>query len=157
MGEMALVSGSLRFRDDTYAVYRYLARTVLAHAVEEQPDDLADLGATFLTRYETKLGPLTVVTTEEANLEPGRAITWRHVDGPLTGSVETFCINKGGRGETSVHYEGEIQARNRLLRGPLERLFVAPVTRMVSMKSLRDAKKALEGDGWSEGGGIMLP
>jgi hypothetical protein len=141
---MTRVSGRVRFRSDASTVYAYLARTVFAHALEPQPE-VVDRESTILTIYETKLGPLTVITTEEASLDPGRSITWRHVDGPLTGSVETFHIDRGERGGTIMRYEGNIRARNRLLRGPLERFFVGPVTRMVSMKALRDARKALEG------------
>jgi hypothetical protein len=147
------VSGSVRFGASVSEVFAYLARTVLAHAVEQRPDDdtIAREG-TVLTRYATKLGPLTVVTTEEATLTPGRSITWRHVDGPLTGSVETFEIGVSRRGGTVVRYTGDIRARNRWLRGPLEGRFVAPLTRMVSMGALRDARRALEGEQWREEG-----
>ena len=144
MSAMVRVSGRLRFRAEASRVFVHLARSVLAHALEPQQDEVILRDATMLTRYETKLGPLKVLTTEEATLEPGRSITWRHVDGPLTGSVERFRVQVGRGGGTIVCYEGQIRARNSLLRGPLERLFVAPATRMVSMKALKDAKKSLE-------------
>jgi hypothetical protein len=127
-------------------VYVYLARTVLAHAIAADNEEILGRASTILTRYRTKLWVLTVVTTEEATLEPGSKITWRHVDGPLTGSVETFGIESSSGG-TLVRYRGEIRARNRLFRGPLERLLVAPLTRMVSMRALRDAKRELDGGG----------
>jgi len=123
----------------------------MAHAVEPQPDEVLGREATILTRYRTKLWLVTVVTTEDATLEPGRSITWRHVDGPLTGSVEVFRIETPAGGGTVVRYDGDIRARNRFLRGPIERLFVGPVTRMVSMKALRDAKLAMEGERWHAG------
>jgi hypothetical protein len=126
-------------------VYVYLARTVLSHAVEPQSYEVLNRKVTILTRYRTKLWLMTVVTTEEATLEPGRSITWRHVDGPLTGSVEAFLIETDAGGRTVVRYDGAIRARNRLLRGPVERLTVGPLTRMVSLNALRDAKRALEG------------
>jgi len=88
---MARVSGRVRFRVDASRVFVHLARSVLAHALEPQPDEVILRDVTIVTRYLTKLGPLKVVTTEEATLEPGRSITWRHVDGPLTGSVERFA------------------------------------------------------------------
>ena len=81
-------SGSVRFRVPAPAAYGYLARTVLSHAIEPKSDELVDREATVLTRYRTKLWLMTVVTTEETTLKPGKSITWRHVDGPLTGSVE---------------------------------------------------------------------
>lgn len=146
------VSGSVRFGAQASAVYVYLARTVLPHAVEPQANDVLGREVTILTRYHTKLWLMTVVTTEEAILEPGRSITWRHVDGPLTGSVESSRIETAAGGGTVVRYEGDIRARNRLLRGPVERLFVGPLTRLVSMKALRDAKRAMQGEKWREEG-----
>lgn len=122
----------------------HLARSVLGHALEPQPDEPILRDVTILTRYETKLGPLKVVTTEEATLEPGRSIAWRHVDGPLTGSVERFRIEPARRGGAVARYTGRIRARNRLLRGPLEWMLIGPLTRMVSMNSLREAKGAVE-------------
>ena len=140
------VSGSVRFGASVSEVYVHLARTVLAHAVEQQADQAIMREVTILTRYETRLWLQNVTTTEEATLEPGRSITWRHVDGPLTGSVETFRIGVRPGGGTVVRYTGEIRARNRLLRGPLEWMLVAPLTRMVSMRALRDANEALGGE-----------
>jgi hypothetical protein len=131
------------FRAEGSKVLSHLARGVLAHAVERQPDDLTLRDATVLTRYETKIWLLRVVTTEEATLEPGRSITWKHVDGPLAGSVETFRVEAAPGGGTAVRYEGEVAARNRWLRGPLEWLLVAPLTRMVSMKALKEASLAM--------------
>jgi hypothetical protein len=55
-----------------------------------------------------------------------------------------------------VRYEREIRARNPLLRGPIERLLVGPLTRMVSMRALRDAKRAMEGERWREDGQLMI-
>ncbi|HEV8573796.1 MAG TPA: hypothetical protein VGR43_03720 [Dehalococcoidia bacterium] len=135
----------MRFEASASEVYGYLARTVLAHAVEQQADEAMMREVTILTRYETRLPLLKVTTTEEATLEPGQSITWRHVDGPLTGSVETFRIGVKRGGGTVVRYTGAVRARNQWLRGPLEWLFVAPLTRMVSMRALRDAKEALDG------------
>jgi hypothetical protein len=149
------VSDSVRFESSVPAVYVYLARTVLSHAVEPQPDEAMNRKTPILTRYRTKLWPITVVTTEEATLEPGQGITWRHVDGPLSGSVETFRIETPS-GQTVVRYEGEIRARNPLLRGPVERLLVGPLTRMVSMRALRDAQRAIEGEKLREGGQFMI-
>jgi hypothetical protein len=155
MGAMVRVSGRVSFRVEASRVFVSLARSVLAHALEPQQDEVILRNVTILTRYATKLGPLKVLTTEEATIEPGRSITWRHVDGPLAGSVERFEVQVGRGGGTIVHYEGQIRARNSVLRGPLERLFIAPVTRMVSMKALKDAKKSLEGEHWSEAGPPM--
>ena len=66
-----------------------------------------------------------------------------HVDGPLTGSVEAFHVEAASGGGSAVRYEGEIRPRNRFLRGLLEWLFVAPLTRMVSMKALKEASLAI--------------
>ena len=79
-------------------------------------------------------------------LDPNRSITWKHVDGPLTGSVETFrfaALNSG----TVVTYEGEVSARNRIFTGPGNRLFVAPQTRAVSLASIEQARRELDNDG----------
>lgn len=146
MSAMVRVSGRVRFDADAFKVYVYLARTVLAHAVDRQSDDSISTATTILTRYETRLGPLKINTTEEATLAPGQSITWRHVDGPLTGSLERFRIQVAGGGGALALYEAEIRARNKLLRGPLEWLLVVPLTRMVSMKALKEARKSLEGE-----------
>jgi hypothetical protein len=145
----------MQFGAPAPSVYVHLARTVLSHAVEPQADEIVNREGTVLTRYRTKLWLMTIVTTEEATLKPGRSITWRHEDGPLSGSVETFEIETPA-GQTFVRYEGEIRARNPLLRGPIERLLVGPLTRMVSMRALRDAKQAMDGERWREDGQLMV-
>jgi hypothetical protein len=149
------VSGSARFAALAPVVYVYLARTVLSHAVEPQPDEVMNRETTILTRYRTKLWLMTVETTEEATLEPGRGMTWRHVDGPLSGSVETFRIETPA-GQTVVRYEGELRARNAFLRGPVERMLVGPLTRMISMRALRDAKRALDGERFTKHDQLMI-
>lgn len=111
-------------------MFVHLARSVVAHALEPHPDEVILRDVTIVTRYLTKLGPLKVVTTEEATLEPGRSITWRHVDGPLTGSVERFRIEPTCEGGAVARYTGRIRARHGLLRGPLEWMLVEPITRM---------------------------
>ena len=140
---MVRVSGSVPFQAEASEVFAHLARAALAHAVEPRLEEVILRKVTVLTQYETKIGPLTVVTTEEATLEPGSSITWRHVDGPLTGSVETLRLGASRGPRTVVLYEGEIRARNRLLRGPLEWLVVGPLTRMVSMKALKEASRGM--------------
>jgi len=111
----------MRFDSPPDSVYDHLAAGVLAHALERpEKDDTIRRPVTIHTRYETKLWFGTVITTEDATLDPGRSITWRHVDGPLTGSVETFAIEPRGGGSL-VRYRGNIRARNALLRGPLGR------------------------------------
>jgi hypothetical protein len=138
------VSGSVRFRQQPREVYEYIARSVLDHALGAIPDPaLVQDGGTVLTQYETKLWLWTIVTTEEATLEPGRAITWRHVDGPLTRSTETFRFEADGGG-TLARYEGEVRGRNRWFRGVGDWLFVAPMTRRISLGSLRSARAELE-------------
>lgn len=117
---------------------------MLNHAIEPADEErILHESVVVKTRYDTKLWFGIVVTTEDASLEPGRSVTWRHVDGPLTGSVETFRIEPRDSGSL-VQYEGEIHARNVFLRGPLERLFVAPQTRKVSMGALRQAREELD-------------
>lgn len=142
------VAGSVRFNSPPERVYEHLARGVLGQAVETPPGESAVReGMTLLTRYETKLWFGTVVTTEEATLEPGRSITWRHVDGPLTGSVETFRIEPREGGGCVVRYRGDIVARHPLFKGPGEWFFVAPTTRRVSLGALRQARAEMEGGG----------
>ncbi|MEX2238609.1 MAG: hypothetical protein WEB00_13865 [Dehalococcoidia bacterium] len=138
------VSGSVSFRSPPEAVYGKFFEGVFAHAIEEAGLSI-DRPATVLTSYETKVGPMTVVTTEEATLDPGRSITWRHRDGPLSpSSWETFSLEPDGAG-TTVLYEADIEPRNRLLKGPLNRFWVAPQTRKISLRALRQARRELEG------------
>ena len=140
------VNGQVKFRSPPQRVYEHIARTVFAHAVNDAPPDGAlSRPMTLLTRYSTKRWYGTIVTTEEATLDPNRSITWKHVDGPLTGSVETFRIAPLNSG-TIVTYEGEVSALNRFFTGPGNRLFVAPQTRAVSLASLEQARRDLDGD-----------
>lgn len=141
---MVQVDGRVEFNCPAAAVYRQLARGVQGHTVGcALADEELDRPVTVLTRYATVLWFGTVRTTEEASLDPGRSITWRHVEGPLTGSRETFTVVPHGEGAV-VEYRGSIRARHPLFRGPLERLFVAPMTRSVSLGALRDARDQLE-------------
>lgn len=137
------VSGSVAFASDRGKVYRHIAGSAYARALD---DGAAREGAeVFMTRYETPIGPMTVATTEEVTLVRGENITWRHKDGPLApNSWETFRFKDSGGG-TVVHYEGEIEPRNPLLRGPLTALWVAPLTRRISLGSLEKAKAELDG------------
>ena len=140
------VSGKVLFRSSVQRVYAHLARGVFAHAVDSAPDDTQLLLAlTLLTRYETKLWRWTIVTTEEAMLVPDERITWRHVDGPLTGSVETFALSALAGGGTIANYTGGVRARNPWFRGPGDRFFVAPMTRRVSMAALEQARREVDG------------
>jgi hypothetical protein len=138
------VSGSVRFRQQPREVYEHIAGSVLDHALGAAPHPaVVRDGGTVLTQYETKLWRWIIVTTEEATLDPGRAITWRHVDGPLTRSSETFRFEAHGSG-TLVQYEGDVRGRNRWFRGVGDWLFVAPMTRRVSLGSLRSARAELD-------------
>jgi hypothetical protein len=136
------VKGKVSFRVPGPTVYVYLARQARAHALDERDDSEINRDITFLTRYRTKLGPFTITTTEEATFDPGNSITWRHVDGPLTGSSEQFVIQPH---PSAVAYTGDVVPRNRLLRGPLAWV-VAQMTRHVSISSLWTAKRTLERD-----------
>ncbi len=140
---MTHVSGEVVIRAAPAVVYRALADGVRAHTVGP-PGEWPDAPVTVLTRYTTRLWFGVVETTEEATLEPGRSFRWRHVDGPLTGSVETFRVGAHRDGGAVISYEGEIHARHPLFRGPLEALFVAPTTRRVSMSALRSLRRELE-------------
>jgi hypothetical protein len=126
-------------------IYRTLADGVRQHALVPMADVALDAPVTILTRYTTRLWFGTVVTTEEATLDPGRSVLWRHVDGPLTGSVETFRIEPRSAGGALITYDGEIRARHPLFRGPLDRLFVAPSTKRVSMAALRALRAKVDG------------
>lgn len=141
------VSCGVRFNSPSERVYEHFARGLLQHTVGETPDEqVINEPATLLTRYETNLWFGTVITTEEATLDPGRSITWRHVDGPLTGSVETFRFEPRDDRGCVVRYSGDIVARHPLLKGPGEWLFVAPTTRRVSLGALRQARRELDGE-----------
>jgi hypothetical protein len=138
------VHGEVRFQSPIDRVYGHLARGVFAHAVDSAlAQDAAPV--TLLTRYETKLRRWTIVTTEQATLTPGKSITWRHVDGPLEGSVETFGLEEIASGGTLATYTGAVRARNRWFRGLGDRFFVAPVTRRVSMAALEQARREVDG------------
>lgn len=140
------VSGKVQFNSPIEKVYAHLARGVFAHAVEGSPgESRLLLPMTLLTRYETKAWRWTITTTEEATLDPGGSITWRHVDGPLSGSVETFTLGEIPGGGTMAIYSGDLRARNKWFRGPGDRFFVAPMTRRVSMASLEAARRAVDG------------
>ncbi len=139
------LSGKVRFCAAPDEVWRYFERGVLDHAVE--PAQVLGNGATeVLTRYETRRWYGTVMTTERAQLEPGVSVTWTHVDGPLTGSQETFSVEPAGNGHARVRYVATVRARHPLFRGPLTYLFVGPELRKVSMASIRDARRTLDGE-----------
>jgi hypothetical protein len=134
----------VRFANPPSQVFEHLRRGVIDHAVEEGTQHADAEPATLLTRYTTKLWFGTVVTTERATIDPQQAITWEHVDGPLTGSTETFRLVAADDGRsTAVVYEGAIRARHPLFKGPLERLFVAPTVRRVSLGALEQARRDL--------------
>ena len=141
---MVTVAGEVRFMCSPERVYCRLAEAVLQHAI--LPADgrtNPTVRTTLLTRFETRAWFGLVVTTEEATLDPTSSVTWRHVEGPLAGSVETFHIVPLPVGAV-VRYEAEIHARHPLFRGPLERLFVAPMTRRVSLGHLEQLRRELD-------------
>jgi hypothetical protein len=140
---MTPVRGVVRFDAPAPAVYEHLRRGVVEHCIDQNIN--AEASHELLTRYTTELWFGTVVTTERATLEPGESITWRHVDGPLTGSIETFRIVPEADGRSRVQYEGSIQARHWLFKGPLERIFVAPTVRRVSLGALEQTRRELSG------------
>ena len=142
---MTRVTGKVTMRSAPAEIYRALADGVRQHALAPMAAFDVDAPATILTRFATRLWFGTVVTTEEATLDPERSVRWRHVAGPLTGSVETFRIEPGAEGGALVTYEGEIRARHPLFRGPLERLFVAPATKRISMTHLRALRAEIDG------------
>lgn len=142
---MTRVSGKITMRSAPDQIYRTLADVVAQHALVPTTEADDNAPATILTRFATKLWFGTVTTTEEATLDPGRSVRWRHVAGPLTGSVEMFRIEPGKEGGALVTYEGEIRVRHPLFRGPLERLFVAPATKRISMAHLRALRVELDG------------
>lgn len=142
---MTRVTGKLTMRSAPAEIFRTLADGVRQHAVTPTTGAHRDAPVTIVTQYTTRMWFGTVVTTEEATLDPGRSVRWRHVDGPLTGSVEAFRIEPGDAGGALVVYEGEIRARHPLFRGPLERLFVAPSTKRVSMAALRALRVTADG------------
>jgi hypothetical protein len=144
--KMVKESGKVRFNHPPAAVYEHLARSVLNHALGGKPDDsVIHQRATLRTQYTTRRWYGTVVTTEDATFIPGKAITWRHVDGPLAGSSETFELRPRGDGRaTMAHYKGEIRVRHPLLKLIGEYLFAGPEVREVSLGALREASRELD-------------
>jgi hypothetical protein len=140
------VSADVRFRSPLARVYDHVAWSVFAHAIGEPPQHaLLRSRLTLLTRYKTKLWRWTVVTTREASLAPDERITWRHVNGPLTGSEEVYALSETEDGGTRVRCTGDIRARSRWLRGPVERLILAPMAKRAAEAALEQAKREVDG------------
>jgi len=134
----------------------YLARDALAHAIERVEDDEIDRPRTILTSYRTRALGFSVVTTREAQLEPGISITWKHVAGPLSGSVEAISLTVLKGGATIALYDGTVVARDRVLRFPPAAYFVGLLAKNASLGLLKGAQDAFEGKIPPEGDGILM-